>query len=69
MAKRLTFPVVYLSRLGILQALHIKTKMNDIAILNQVILAFQSPFASLFSPGFTLATDIIVIADHFCANE
>ena len=43
--------------------------MHDVAVGNNIVLAFQSQFASITRASLTVACDEIVIADGFGSNK
>ena len=43
--------------------------MHDVAILDNIVLAFQSPLARILGATFAIITDEILISDHFSADE
>ena len=43
--------------------LHIKAEMEDIAVFDRIIRAFNAQLAGLFCPGLTIMGDIIIKAD------
>ena len=44
-------------------------KVNDVPVLNYVVLALHSHFARIFAATLAAVLDIVVIIDHFCADE
>src|SRR5690606_2133308 len=47
----------------------VKAEMHDVTVLNDVVLAFQTPFTGFFGAVFTLVLNKIVIADDFGADK
>ena len=43
--------------------------MHDIAILNEVFLAFDAKSAIVAASGFGAVLSEILVGDHFCLNE
>ncbi len=49
--------------------LDVKPEVHHVAFLNNVLLAFQPPFAGFTRSGFPPSGQIVGIGDHFSANE
>jgi len=50
-------------------SLHVEAEVHHVAILDDVFLAFQTPFTSFLGTGFTLELDEVVVGDDFGADE
>lgn len=55
--------------LGTACGLDVKPEMHHITILDDVFLAFQTPFTGFFGTGFTLELDEIVIGHDFGTDK
>src|SRR5690606_950859 len=49
--------------------LHVKPEMDNVAVLDHVLFAFQAPFAGVFRALFALIGDEVVVADYFCPDK
>jgi len=52
-----------------LQRSNVKAEVHHIAVFDDVVLAFQAPFAGFLGAGFALVLDEVVVGDHFGADE
>ena len=50
-------------------ALHIEAEMDDVAVFYDVVFAFQAPFSSVFGALFAFVLYVVVIGNHFGADE
>src|SRR5690606_14505766 len=52
-----------------LQRSNVEAEVHHVAVLDDVVLAFQAPFAGFLGAGFALVGDEVVIGDHFGADK
>src|SRR3989338_10913671 len=52
-----------------IKRLDVEAEVHDVAVLDDVFLAFQAPFAGFLGAGFALVLDEVVVGDHFGADE
>src|SRR5690554_4546791 len=51
------------------EKLHVEPEMDNVAIFDDVFLAFQTPLAGILGAGFALVLHEIIVADDFGADE
>src|SRR5690606_8228835 len=50
---------------GVVLGSDVEAEVHHVAILDDVFLAFQAPFAGFLGPGFALVLDEVVVGDDF----
>ena len=54
---------------GLFVKLDVKSEMDHVAVLNDVLFAFQAPFARVFGSVLTVIVYEVLIGRYFCSYE